>query len=176
VAEIAPPLVWYALGIWPAFLSLLLNRTLSAANLQRDILWTTVVTVVLTIALDIALLGPMEQAGLALAATLGVFANAAMLLARMKRHFPSLDLRGLAGRQARLLAAAAAGAVIALLLDLALPTTDLASLKVAPLLILKAAIALGVVGVVARVLAGPELAEGAGAVRSLFGGRRRRGR
>jgi hypothetical protein len=105
-----------------------------------------------------------------------VFANAAMLLARMKRHFPSLDLRGLAGRQARLLAAAAAGAVIALLLDLALPTTDLASLKVAPLLILKAAIALGVVGVVARVLAGPELAEGAGAVRSLFGGRRRRGR
>ena len=63
VAQIAPPLVWYALGIWPAFLSLLLNRTLSAANFQRDILWTTVVTVVLTIVLDLILLGPMEQAG-----------------------------------------------------------------------------------------------------------------
>ena len=106
VAQIAPPLVWYALGIWPAFLSLLLNRTLSAANLQRDILWTTVVTVALTIVLDVILLGPMEQAGLALAATLGVFANAAMLLARMRRRFPALPLRGLAERQARLLAAA----------------------------------------------------------------------
>jgi putative peptidoglycan lipid II flippase len=169
-------LVWYALGVWPAFLSLLLNRTLSAANLQRDILWTTVVTVVLTIALDVALLGPMEQAGLALAATLGVFANAAMLLARMRRRFPSLDLRTMAGRQARLLVAAAAGAAAALLLDLAIPTDDLASLKVAPLLVLKAAIALAVAGTAARVLAAPELAEGAGAVRSLVGGRRRRGR
>ena len=125
VAQIAPPLVWYALGLWPAFLSLLLNRTLSAANMQRDILWTTIVTVALTIVLDFALLGPMEQAGLALAATLGVFANAAMLLARMRRRFPALDLRGMAARQARLLGAAAAGAVAALLLDLALPTADL---------------------------------------------------
>ena len=174
VAQIAPPLVWYALGLWPAFLSLLLNRTLSAANMQRDILWTTIVTVVLTIGLDVALLGPMEQAGLALAATLGVFANAAMLLARMRRRFPALDLRGMAARQARLLGAAAAGAVAALLLDLALPTADLGSLEVAPLLAVKAAIALVVVGLAARFLAAPELAEGAGAVRSLFGGRRRR--
>jgi putative peptidoglycan lipid II flippase len=174
VDQIAPPLLWYALGIWPAFLSLLLNRTLSAANLQRDILWTTVVTVVLTIALDLALLGPMEQAGLAFAATLGVFANAAMLLARTRRHFPSLDLRALAERQARLLGAAAAGAVAALLLDLAIPTTDRPSLEVAPLLVLKATIALAVVAAAARLLAAPELAEGGRAVRSLVGGRRRR--
>ena len=142
--------------------------------MQRDILWTTIVTVALTIALDFALLGPMEQAGLALAATLGVFANAAMLLARMRRRFPALDLGGMAARQARLLSAAAAGAVAALLLDLALPTADLASLEVALLLVVKAAIALVVVGLAARLLAAPELAEGAGAVRSLFGGRRRR--
>ena len=38
----------------------------------------------------------MEQAGLALAATLGVFANAAMLLARMRRRFPALPLAALA--------------------------------------------------------------------------------
>ena len=98
VDQIAPPLVYYALGVWPAFLSLLLNRTLSAANLQRDILWTTVITVALTIVLDVILLGPMDQAGLALAATLGVFANAAMLLWRMRRHFPAVGLRRRHGR------------------------------------------------------------------------------
>jgi putative peptidoglycan lipid II flippase len=174
VDQIAPPLLWYALGLWPAFLSLLLNRTLSAANLQRDILWTTVVTVVLTIVLDVILLGPMEQAGLALAATLGVFANASMLLWRMRRHFPSIDLRGLGARQARLLAAGAAGAAAALLLDLALPTTDRPSLEVAPLLAAKALVALAAAGAAARLLAPPELAEGVGAVRSLFRGRRRR--
>jgi putative peptidoglycan lipid II flippase len=175
VAQIAPPLVWYALGIWPAFLSLLLNRTLSAANLQHEILWTTVATVVLTIVLDVILLGPMEQAGLALAATLGVFANAVLLLARMRRRFPALPLRRLAERQARLLAAAAAGAAAALLLDLALPTTDLPSLEVAPLLVAKAAVALAVALAAARALAAPELAEGTGALRSLVRGRRRGG-
>ena len=78
-------------ALWPAFGSLLLNRTLSAANKQRDILWTTVATVAITIILDLILLGPMEQAGLALAATIGVYANALMLLARMRRHFPALS-------------------------------------------------------------------------------------
>jgi putative peptidoglycan lipid II flippase len=173
VSQIAPPLVYYALGLWPAFLSLLLNRTLSAANLQRDILWTTVVTVVLTIVLDVILLGPMDQAGLALAATLGVFANAAMLLARMRRHFPALPLAELGERQARLLAAAAVGAGAALLLDLALPTTDLPSLEVAARLAVKAAVALAVALGAARLLAAPELAEGAGALRSLVARRRR---
>jgi putative peptidoglycan lipid II flippase len=175
VAQISPPLLWYALGIWPAFLSLLLNRTLSAANLQREILWTTVVTVVLTIILDVILLGPMEQAGLALAATLGVFANAAMLLGRMRRRFPALPLRELGERQARLLGAAAAGTAAALLLDLAIPTTDLPSLEVAPLLVAKAAAAIGVTVVAARILAAPELADARNALRSLVGGRRRRG-
>ena len=173
VAQIAPPLVWYALGIWPAFLSLLLNRTLSAANFQRDILWTTVVTVVLTIVLDLILLGPMAQAGLALAATIGVFANAAMLLERLRRHFPRLRLRELGARQLRLLLAAGAGAVAALLLDLAIPTDDMASLEMAPLLVLKALIAIAVTLAAARVVAAPELADGLGALRSLFGGRRR---
>ena len=55
--------------------SLLLNRTLSAANQQRGILWTTVATVAITIGLDLILLGPMEQSGLALAATIGVYAE-----------------------------------------------------------------------------------------------------
>ena len=174
VAQIAPPLVYYALGLWPAFLSLLLNRTLSAANLQREILWTTVVTVALTIALDVALLRPMEQAGLALAATLGVFANAAMLLARMRSRFPALRLGALAARQARLLAAAGVAAAVALLLDLVLPTTELSSFEVAPLLALKAAVAIAVAVAAARALAAPELAEGTAAVRSLVAGRRRR--
>ena len=67
VSETSGPLLWYALALWPAFLSLLLNRTLSAGNHQRGILWTTLVTVTLTIVLDLILLGPMEQSALALA-------------------------------------------------------------------------------------------------------------
>ena len=69
------PLLYYALALWPAFLSLLLNRTLSAGNHQRGILWTTVATVAITIGLDLILLGPMEQSGLALASTIGVYAE-----------------------------------------------------------------------------------------------------
>jgi hypothetical protein len=97
-----------------------------------------------------------------------------MLLWRMRRRFPAVDLRALAVRQARLLAAGAAGAAAALLLDLALPTTDLASLEVAGLLAVKAALALAVAVAAARLVAAPELAEGVRALRALVRGRRRR--
>ena len=102
--------------------SLLLNRTLSAANQQRDILWTTVATVAITIGLDLILLGPMEQSGLALASTIGVYPNALMLLARMRHHFPALS-RCARWRRApgAGVAAAIGGAVVALLLNLLVP-------------------------------------------------------
>ncbi len=164
---IAPPLQFYALGIWPAFASLLLNRTLSAASRQRDILAATIVTVVLTIALDLALLGPMELSGLALAATLGVYANAAMLLWCLRRTFPALSVRSLLGRQGRVLAAAAAAGAAALALDRVLPTDDRASLALIAPVAAKALLAGVVFVAVARVLSRAELAEGIRSVRAL---------
>jgi putative peptidoglycan lipid II flippase len=167
VTETAEPLLFYALGMWPAFLSLLLNRTLSASNRQRDILVVTGVTVALTIVLDVLLLGPMEQAGLALAATLGVYANATMLLARLRRHHPALSLGGLAGRQVRVLAAGGLAAGAALLMDLALPTGDLDSLEMLPPLGAKLAVAALAFVLAARTLARPELAEGVRSLRAV---------
>jgi putative peptidoglycan lipid II flippase len=171
VAQIDPPLVWYALGLWPAFGSLLLNRTLSAANKQRDILWTTVATVALTIILDVILLGPMEQAGLALAATIGVYANAVMLLLRMRRQYPGVPMRALAARQGRVWVAAGAAAAVALLLNLAFPTDDMGSIEMLPALIGKLLVAFAVYVVLANRLARAELADAVGQVRALVGRR-----
>lgn len=176
VDEIAPPLFFYAFALWPAFASLLLNRTLSAGNFQRAILWTTVATVAITIVLDILLLGPLEQAGLALAATLGVYANAAMLAARLKRAFPAVPLRALARRQARLLTAGALAAGAALLLDRLAPTADMGSLEMLPALCAKVLAAAAVYLLAARLLARRELDEGVRSVRALVvarGGRAR---
>lgn len=168
---IDPPLAWYALGIWPAFGSLLLNRTLSAAGRQRDILWTTAGTVAITIALDIALLGPMGIAGLALAATIGVYANALMLLARLRRRFPALALRPLAERQARVLAAAAGAAAVGLLLNVAFPTDDMRTLEMLPGLAAKVLAMAAVYVALAGRLARDELREAARAVGALAGRR-----
>lgn len=167
VEQIAPPLLWYALGLWPGFFVLLLNRTLSAGNHQRAILWTTVVTVAVTIILDIVLLGPMQQAGLALAASIGVYVNSALLLLRLRQLYPTLSVADLARRQTRLLLAACVGAAVALLLNPVLPTTDVPSAQVAVLLVVKAAAAVAASVVAVRYLARDELAEGVRAVRSL---------
>lgn len=175
VNRIDPPLFWYALGLWPAFGSLLLNRTLSAANKQRDILWTTVATVAITIILDVILLGPMEQAGLALAATIGVYANALMLLQRMRSQFPTAPMRAMAIRQGRIWIAALAAAAVALLLNLVLPTTDLGSIEMLPPLIAKVLIALAVYVALASRLARAELGDAAGQLQALLGRRRATG-
>jgi putative peptidoglycan lipid II flippase len=175
VDETASPLFYYALALWPAFISLLLNRTLSAANRQRDILWTTVVTVALTIGLDLLLLGPMEQAGLALAATIGVYANAVMLLWCMRTRFPALALREMGRRQGRILVAALPAAAVALLLNQVLPTSDENSLTVLVLVIVKVVASLAVFVVFARALARPELRDGVSSLRAVVtrgGGRR----
>lgn len=175
VDQISPPLTFYALALWPAFGSLLLNRTLSAANRQRDILWTTVATVAITIALDVALLGPMEQAGLALASTLGVYANAVMLLLRLRAHFPALSMSELVARQGRVLLAGLITGVAAFLLDLARPTTGMGSVEMLPWLVPKLAVVLLVFVVAARALARAELDEGIRSVRALVPGRGGRG-
>ena len=167
VDQISAPLAFYALSMWPAFVGALLNRTLSAANRQRDILWTTISTVVITIGFDLVLLGPMEQSGLALASTIGVYANATALLLCLRLHFPSLSIAALGRRQARVLIAGAASAVTAVVLNLAWPTEGLSSRGMIIPLAIKVLAALAVYVVVARAIASDELAEGRRVVRAL---------
>jgi peptidoglycan biosynthesis protein MviN/MurJ (putative lipid II flippase) len=169
VSETSGPLLYYALALWPAFLSLLLNRTLSAGNHQRGIFWTTVATVAITIGLDLILLGPMEQSGLALASTIGVYLNALMLIALLRHHFAGLSLLELARRQGRVLAAGLIAAGVALLSDVVLPSDgDLASHEVLPRVAVKTMLALAAFIVASRALAPVELDEAGRALRAIF--------
>jgi peptidoglycan biosynthesis protein MviN/MurJ (putative lipid II flippase) len=134
----------------------------------------TVVTVVLTIVLDIILLGPMEQAGLALASAIAVTVNTLMTLWFLRRRFPSLSLRGVAAQQGRLALAGVAGGAAALALSLTLPDPGTRPLPVTGWLI-AVGLAGGVVYLVATRLVAPrELAEGRRAAGALV--RRRRSR
>jgi putative peptidoglycan lipid II flippase len=175
IDEIAPPLQFYAFALWPAFGALLMNRTLSAARRQRFILIATAVTVALTIVLDVILLGPLEQAGLALASTLGVYASAVMLMGGLRNQFPSLSIRVLARRQGAILVAGAISAAAALALDRVVPTGGKSTIEMLPGLVGKVAVALAVYYLATRLLARAELAEGVRSLRSLVA-RRERGR
>jgi peptidoglycan biosynthesis protein MviN/MurJ (putative lipid II flippase) len=167
VDQISPPLLWYALALWPAFGAFLLNRTLSAARRQRFILLTTAATVALTIVLDLVLLGPMEQAGLALASTIGVYASVLMSLAGMRNEFPALSVGALGRRQGRILLAGAVCGGTALALNLVAPTDDLEPLALVAALALKVLIALAAYAAAARILSRTELSEGIRSIRAL---------
>jgi putative peptidoglycan lipid II flippase len=160
VEQTASPLVFYGLAVWGNFIGYLLNRTLSAATRARDIMVATIVTVALTIALDIVLIGPLEQAGLALASAIAVYVNTVLTLIYLRRRFPALSLRVLGRQQGRLLACGLAGAGVFALLGLGLDTSGRGSWAVAGLLAVKGLIALAVYLALARVLAPAELAEG----------------
>lgn len=105
VAEVSAPLAFYGIAVWGNFIGYLLNRTLSAGNHAREIMVATVITVVLTIGLDLLLLGPLQQAGLALASAIAVYANTAITLWFLRRRTPQLSLRALATQQGRILVA-----------------------------------------------------------------------
>lgn len=171
VDRIAPPLVYYAMALWPAFLNLLINRTIAAANHQRDILWTTSITVFLTIGLDVLLIGPMGISGLALASLIAVSVNTAMLLALARYRFPPLGLRTFARRQGRVAAAGVLALAVAIALEFALPTENSGSFELILPLAAKTLVTLGVFVAAARFLAASELHEGRRAVRALIGRR-----
>jgi putative peptidoglycan lipid II flippase len=171
VDRIWPPLVFFALALWPSFLNLLLNRTLAAGNHQRNILWTTAVMVALTIVLDIILIGPMGISGLALATGIAVTVNTAMLLALARHHYPMIGLRAFARRQGRVAAAGLVALVVALGLEVAFPTDEASSWVVLPVFAAKVLVVGGAFLAAAGLLAATELREGAHAVRSLAGGR-----
>ncbi|MEQ8833834.1 MAG: lipid II flippase MurJ [Miltoncostaeaceae bacterium] len=169
--RIWPPLVFYAFTLWPSFLNLLLNRTLSAGNHQRNILWSTAATVAVTIVLDILLIGPLGIAGLALASAIAVALNTVLLLYLARHHYPGIGLRRFAGRQARVAVAGLLAAGAALGLARLLPTGDLSSAAVAPLFAVKTLVVLTVFAAAAWIVARPEVREGLRAFGSLAGRR-----
>ncbi len=172
VGDISSPLRYYAIATWAAFLGYLLNRTLAALDAPRDILRATALTVVVTIGLDLLLLGPMEHSGLALATTLGVIVNLVMSIGQLRRILPAFSSTRLAGQQVRVAVAAIVGTAVALGADRLLPTSDRATLQMVAPLAVKALVALAAFLIVMRLVAPDVLREGTGALRSI--GRRRR--
>jgi putative peptidoglycan lipid II flippase len=169
----ADPLRWYGLAIWGGFFSYLCNRTISAANRPGDIVWATIVTVGVTIGLDVVLLGPMEQAGLALAAAIGIYCNVLMLLVILHRRVGGLGMRALARQHARLALTALITGAVLVLLELPLPTGGSSSLDIAAPHFAKLAIAPVVLIGAARILARVELREARDAALALVRRRRR---
>jgi len=172
VDETAFPLAFYALAIWSGFASMLMNRTLSAAHRQRAIMIATAITVALTIVLDLILLGPLEQGGLALASAIAVWVNALMLLGVMRRRFPEMRLGALAAQAGRLALAGVVAAAAALAVDLLVDTSDVTSAWLWALMAAKAATVVAVYVAAARLLAPAELLEGRRSVTAVVARRR----
>jgi len=174
VTDIAGPLRYYAIGIWTAFIGYLLNRSLSALNRPKDILNATIVTVVLTVALDAVLIGPMGISGLALATSVGVVANMVVTGWMLARRLPDLPVATVMNEQTRLAIASAIGAGVALAVNPVIPTGGDAALgETAIRLGAKCAIGLVAFIIAARFIAPTALREGTRAVRSLTGRRSR---
>lgn len=172
VTETSEPLVFYAVAIYANFLSIFLNRALAAANLQRAVFIATSVSVVVTIALDFALIGPMEQAGLAAATVIGVTVNLVHYCWYVDRRFAEFSPMRLARQQARLLVCGIPVVVVVLAADTILPTHDLKGLSLLWPLAAKVALGAATYVLAARVLARPELREAGGAVTALVRKRR----
>lgn len=167
VDDIAGPLRFYAMSVWPAFIGYLLNRSLSAANRARDIMLATIVTVVVTIALDLTLIGPMEQSGLALATALGIFVNTALTAWMLGRRLQELSLARTLDRQARLLLCGAIGAAVAFACNPLIPSDNRSAVATAAAIGAKAVLAGAAYVIAARFISRPELDEGLRAARSV---------
>ncbi len=167
VTDIAGPLRWYALAVWAAFIGYLLNRSLSAAHRAREIMVATLITVAVTIGLDLILLGPMGHSGLALATALGVMLNTAITTWMLARALPEFSPRNLMERQGRLIACGVIAGAVAIAIGPLGPGGDRSVGTVAGVLLVKALIAGGAYVAATRVLAAPELREGANAVRAI---------
>lgn len=167
VTDIAGPLRWYALAVWAAFIGYLLNRSLSAANRAREIMWATLITVAATIGLDLILLGPLGNSGLALATALGVLLNTAITTWMLARALPEFSPRLMLERQGRLIACGAIASGIAIAVGFLGPGGHRSVGTVIGVLLVKGLIAGVAYVAAARVLAAPELREGVNAMRAI---------
>ncbi|MFN8109005.1 MAG: lipid II flippase MurJ [Thermoleophilia bacterium] len=172
VNNIGSPLAFYGLATLGNFMSIFFNRALAAAGLQRAILNATVIVVVVTIALDWLLLGPMDQAGLAAASAIGVYLNLVLYAVSLRGRFPTLSMRRLTHQQARLLMCAAPALAVVLLQDRLMPTDHGHGVVLVVQLAEKVVLATAAYLAAAWVWARPELREAQRAAGSLV--RRRR--
>ncbi len=170
VDQIASPLAFYGVAVWGNFIGYLLNRSLSAANRAREIMIATIISVVLTIALDLVFLGPLQQAGLALASAIAVYVNTAITLWFLHRRTPELSLRELGSQQGRVLAAGAGALLVALVPAFLMPAGT-TFWTAAAWLVVVSAVGGAVFLVLARVLAPAELADARSSLRNLRGRR-----
>lgn len=173
VADIASPLRFFALGTWAAFIGYLHNRMLSAMNQTRAIMNATIITVLVTIALDAALLKPMGLPGLALATSIGVMVNTVVTGWMVRQNLRELPVRSLVAEQGRIAVAALAGGAAAIASNPLIPTgADGPIVDTMIGVTVKCIIGLIVFVVVARFVAPTALREGKNAVLSVIGRRR----
>ncbi len=153
VDEIASPLVFYGLAVWAGFMGFLHNRVLSAVGRTRQVMIATIVVVAVTIALDFALIGPLEQSGLALASAVALFVNVGVTFTFLRQEFPDLDPGPLALQQLRLVLAALVAVGAVLMANLAIPTDNLHGWELAGALAVKCLIGALVYAAMVRVIA-----------------------
>lgn len=173
VAEISAPLAFYGIAVWGNFIGYLLNRTLSAGNQAREIMVATIITVVLTIGLDLLFLGPLAQAGLALASAIAVYVNTGITLWFLRRRTPQLSLRALAGQQGRVLAAGIVAGAVALIPAFLMPADTGTFWGAFAWLVVVSLVGGAVFVVLARLLAPREFADARTSLRNLSFSRRR---
>ncbi len=170
VDQIASPLAFYGVAVWGNFIGYLLNRSLAAANQMRAIMIATIISVVLTIGLDLVFLGPLQQAGLALASAIAVYVNTGLTLWFLQRTTPEVSLRVLASQQGRLLVAGTGALLVALVPFFLMPDGNSFWRALAWLAVVSVAGGLAFVAL-ARVLAPRELADARAALSNLRGRR-----
>ncbi len=170
VDQIASPLAFYGVAVWGNFIGYLLNRSLAAANQMRAIMIATIISVVLTIGLDLVFLGPLQQAGLALASAIAVYVNTGLTLWFLQRTTPEVSLRALASQQGRLLVAGTGALLVALVPFFLMPNGNSFWRALAWLAVVSVAGGLAFVAL-ARVLAPRELADARAALSNLRGRR-----
>ncbi len=170
VDQIASPLTFYGVAVWGNFIGYLLNRSLAAANQMRAIMIATIISVVLTIGLDLVFLGPLQQAGLALASAIAVYVNTGLTLWFLQRTTPEVSLRALASQQGRLLVAGTGALLVALVPFFLMPDGNSFWRALAWLAVVSVAGGLAFVAL-ARVLAPRELADARAALSNLRGRR-----
>lgn len=105
----AYPLALFAMGATSLVWNGVLGRTLFAVGDGRALLVAAGAGVVLTIVSDVALVGPMQQGGLALGTSVGSWCSTLVLLSRLGRSEVGLRMRA----AARFLLSSAAAATVA---------------------------------------------------------------
>jgi len=156
-AATAQALLWYAVGLVGFSLARIVAQVFYALREPGTAVKLGLVSVAVNVVAAVALMGPLAHGGLALASSIGAYANVALLLWVARRRFGGLEGRAVVASATRTLVASAPLAAWCAVSVWAWPARPTTVVDVAWL---GATIALGAVVCVAssRVLAAPEYA------------------